>query len=138
LWTFDIIEKNRLLNAPQNLVHIVVGIDPSISAGEESNETGIIVCARDNQKPLPHYYVLDDLSLSRATPDTWARRAIAGYNKWKADKLIAEVNQAVIWSSALSRLLIIKFRYCPYTQRGANEHELNPYLHLQSKAGFTM
>lgn len=38
-----------------------------------------------------HGYVLEDKSLT-GSPDAWARQAVAAYNTWKADRIIAEVN----------------------------------------------
>lgn len=71
-----------------DLVRIVVGVDPAMTSGEKSDETGIIVAAKgvDN-----HWYVLEDLSC-RDTPDGWARRVVGAYHKWGADRIIAEVN----------------------------------------------
>ena len=67
---------------------IVVAIDPAVTSGENSDETGIVVCGITSNK---HYYVLDDRTL-RATPDNWARQAINAYRDWRADKIIAETN----------------------------------------------
>ena len=38
-----------------------------------------------------HGYVLADWSL-RASPDQWAKRAVAAYHEFKADRIVAEVN----------------------------------------------
>jgi phage terminase large subunit-like protein len=37
-------------------------------------------------------YVLEDASL-RASPDQWARRAVAMFDKWQADAIVIETNQ---------------------------------------------
>jgi phage terminase large subunit-like protein len=88
LWRRDWVERARVSKAPE-LERVVVGVDPAVSSGLEANETGIVVAGVDFRG---HLYVLDDRSL-RASPDTWARRAIAAYRDAGADRLIAEANQ---------------------------------------------
>jgi hypothetical protein len=70
------------------LTRIVVAIDPAVTSGEESDETGIVVVGASMDG---HYYVLEDGSL-RASPDTWARKAVELYKKHKANRIIAETN----------------------------------------------
>jgi len=91
LWTRDLIERTRLRLAPL-LVRVVVGVDPSVAAlSEGTAECGIVVAGVDRQQP-PHAYVLEDASL-RASPDAWARRAVAAYRGHQADRIVAEGNQ---------------------------------------------
>ncbi len=89
LWTRGMIEKTRVRkdDIPE-LQRIVVAIDPAVTSGEDSDETGIIVAGISRDK---HYYVLDDRTL-RASPDNWARQAVNAYTDWKADKIVAETN----------------------------------------------
>ena len=87
LWKLEQIEQLRVTNTPE-LKRVVVGIDPAVSSNKKSNETGIVAAGRGADG---HYYVLDDCSL-KASPDKWAKAAIAAYHKSKADKIIAEVN----------------------------------------------
>ena len=68
---------------------IVVAIDPAISIGEDSDETGIIVAGLGSDA---HGYVLADES-GKYAPTEWARRAVALYRKWNADRIVAEANQ---------------------------------------------
>jgi phage terminase large subunit-like protein len=89
LWTRKIIDDYRVTpDLVPNLVRIVVAIDPAVTSGEESDETGIVVAGMTADG---HYYILADKSL-RTTPDHWARVAIAQYEEWKADKVVAETN----------------------------------------------
>lgn len=82
-----------------DLKRVVVAIDPAVTSGEDSDETGIIVVARGPHQPETcqlqvcpgHGYVLDDLS-TRCTPHEWARIAVQAYDRWDADRLVAEVN----------------------------------------------
>lgn len=67
---------------------IVIAIDPAVTYGPESDETGMIVAGRGIND---HGYVLDDLS-GRFSPLEWAKRAIAAHDEYKADAIVAEVN----------------------------------------------
>lgn len=72
-----------------DLQRIVIAIDPAVSSDpEKSDETGIIVAGKGVDGC---FYVLDDLSC-RLSPDGWARRAVAAYDRWGADRVVAEVN----------------------------------------------
>jgi len=87
LWTRELIEKVRIRTAP-DLKRVVVAIDPAVTAQKTSDETGIIVAGCLGEEG----YVLEDLS-GRYTPQQWGRKAIEAYYRWKADAVIAEVNQ---------------------------------------------
>ncbi len=71
-----------------DIIRVAVGVDPAGSYGEESDETGIVVCAKDRDN---HGYVLEDKS-GKYTPQEWAGIAAALYQQWEADALVAEVN----------------------------------------------
>jgi phage terminase large subunit-like protein len=88
LWTLDAIDQTRRERAP-DLVRVVVGIDPAVSSNEGSDETGIVVCGKDDRG---HGYVIEDLS-GRYDPAGWARAAIGAYYRHSADRVVAEVNQ---------------------------------------------
>ncbi len=87
LWTRKMIDDLRVKKAPE-LVRIVVAIDPAVTSGDESDQTGIIVGGIGVDG---HGYVLDDLTC-RMRPNLWAKRAINGYHNWEADRVIGEVN----------------------------------------------
>ena len=67
---------------------IVVAIDPAVTYGPESDETGIVACGVGVDGKG---YVLDDQS-GRFSPGDWAKRAIALYTDLKADAIVAETN----------------------------------------------
>lgn len=71
-----------------DLVRVVVAIDPAVTSGEDSDETGIIVAGLD---ALGQGHILADRSC-RLSPDGWARRAIEAYREFGADRIVAEVN----------------------------------------------
>lgn len=70
------------------LQRCVVAIDPAVTSGEDSDETGIIVAGRNG----PKGYVLADYTC-RMSPDGWARQAIEAYHQHEADRIVAEANQ---------------------------------------------
>jgi phage terminase large subunit-like protein len=87
LWTSDMIEASYRNTIP-NMVRVVVGIDPALTAHEDSDETGILVCG----KGVDGFgYVLQDVS-GRYTPNEWATQAVQMLEKWQGDKIVAEVN----------------------------------------------
>lgn len=88
IWDRLTIHQNRRAEAPK-LERILVGIDPAITAEPGSNETGIVVGAIGEDG---RGYVLEDASL-HGQPEEWARRAIAAYDAFEADAIVAEVNQ---------------------------------------------
>jgi phage terminase large subunit-like protein len=90
LWTRALLEAARPpigYRAP-DFTRVVVAIDPAATSGEDADETGIIVVARDTDG---RGYVLADLS-GHMTPIQWAKAAIAAYQAHKADRIVAEVN----------------------------------------------
>lgn len=88
LWKRSALDAGRVVQAP-NLARLVVGIDPAATSQEGSDETGIVVAGigADGQG-----YVLDDLSL-RGSPHVWASQAVSAYHKYRADRIVAEINQ---------------------------------------------
>ncbi len=87
LWKASLIETCRVKSAP-NLRRIVVAIDPAVTSHEGADETGIVVAGLGEDG---HGYILEDVS-GRYSPEGWARRAIDCYHRWRADRIIAEVN----------------------------------------------
>lgn len=89
LWTRDIIEAGRQLTAPA-CIRIVVAIDPPVTSGPDADECGIVAVGLDAQGG---FYVLEDLSKGGLKPAEWASRAIGVFDRLKADRVVAEVNQ---------------------------------------------
>jgi len=71
-----------------DLSRIVVAIDPAVTSGEDSDETGIVGAGRG---PDGRGYVLADASC-RMPPADWAKRAITLYRDLQADRIVAEAN----------------------------------------------
>jgi predicted phage terminase large subunit-like protein len=90
LWSRDLIEATRYKSAlPPVMRRIVVAIDPAVSVSEDSDATGIIVAGLGVDDKG---YVLEDAS-GKYMPVEWARRAVALYHKYGADRIVAEANQ---------------------------------------------
>lgn len=96
LWQRAMFDERR--TAPP-LRRVVVAIDPAASANEASDETGIVVVGQGIDKD---WYVLADRSC-RLSPDAWARRAVAAFDEFRADRVIAEVNNGGAMVSAVLR-----------------------------------
>ena len=88
IWTRQGLHDNRVAEAP-DLGRILVAVDPAISAEDGANEHGIVVVGRGSDN---NGYVLDDLTTT-GTPQKWATRAIAAYDRWDADAIVIERNQ---------------------------------------------
>lgn len=88
IWTREVIHRTRVTEAPK-MKRILVGLDPPTTHEPGSDEAGITVggLGTDDQG-----YLLDDVS-TQGSPKQWADRAIAAYDLYEADAIVAEVNQ---------------------------------------------
>lgn len=105
LWNDDMIERNRINEKwmqellPEDYHRVVVAVDPA--ASEHGDEHGIITAGMtawwdapwlsNEEQQLSHGFVLEDATCS-GSPTAWGRAAISQYHKWKADCIVAEVN----------------------------------------------
>jgi phage terminase large subunit-like protein len=91
LWKRDWIDETRVTDPSlvPDLIRVVVAVDPAVSDGETSAQTGIVVAgaARNGRG-----YVLGDFTL-RSTPMEAMKKAVAVYHEFEADRVIAETNQ---------------------------------------------
>lgn len=88
MWNRDNIDKFRIRKA-LDMVRIVVAVDPAVSSGDDSDETGIVVVGKDE---FGHGYVLEDCTM-KGTPDEWGRAVIQAMQRHQADRIVAESNQ---------------------------------------------
>lgn len=86
LWKSAQFEGLRVMEKPL-LSRVVVAVDPSITAGGDA--CGIVVAGLGSDGKA---YVLEDATI-QASPDAWARAAVAAYHRHRADRMIAESNQ---------------------------------------------
>ncbi len=94
LWTTAMLERGRIDRVPK-LSRIVVAVDPPVTGHCGSDECGIIVVGALTEGPVQDWraVVLEDASVQGASPDAWARAAIAAMARHGAERLVAEVNQ---------------------------------------------
>lgn len=88
LWNYTLLDQTRVKEAP-HFLRKGVGVDPAISSAEGADLTGIISGGLSINK---EGFVTGDYSL-RASPETWARKAVGVYHQTSADFLVAEKNQ---------------------------------------------
>jgi phage terminase large subunit-like protein len=88
LWSWGMIQLARETAPPPAMRRIVVAIDPAATSSAHADETGIIVAGEGTDG---RYHVLADRTM-RGSPLEWAQAAISEYRRWKADRIVAEVN----------------------------------------------
>lgn len=91
LWTRALVESRRVAFAPV-VMRVVVGVDPpagSVSGGP-GDACGIVAVALGGDG---FAYVLEDASVSGASPEGWARAVAECAARHGADRVIAEANQ---------------------------------------------
>ncbi len=104
LWTYELISENRVENKP-DLSCVIIAVDPPSITGPKADACGICVLGADDQE---HAYILADETVRGLSPAGWAKKIIDLYRYYKADRLIAEINQG----GDLVREIII--RQAPY------------------------
>ena len=90
LWQRRWIADTRIARAPEEMVRVVVAVDPPVTATSNADTCGLIVAGIG---PDRRAYVLADRSLQGRDPQIWARAAVAAYQDFRADRIVAEVNQ---------------------------------------------
>ncbi len=88
LWTRAMLEEVRIKGETSSFGRVVIGVDPPASAGGDA--CGIIVCALGDDGVA---HVLADASVTKASPERWARAVANAAQVWQADRVIAEANQ---------------------------------------------
>lgn len=87
LWKRSLIDECRVDQLPA-FKRIVIGVDPAASNNKTSDETGIVVVGLGFDD---HGYIIADLS-TQGTPDEWGKIVVSAYHDYKADRIIAEIN----------------------------------------------
>lgn len=90
LWTADMIDACQISRDDlPDIVRKVVAVDPAVSSNVESDSTGMVVAGIDiNGKG----YILGDYTL-KASPETWANKAVELYHLFECDRIVYESNQ---------------------------------------------
>jgi phage terminase large subunit-like protein len=134
LWKMSDIESTRYRAEDlPTLRRIVVAVDPAVTSGEDSDETGIVVIGLGADG---RGYVLEDRS-GKHSPDEWARQAAVAFYKWKADRVIGEVNQGGDLVEKTLRTVDANLPYkAVHASRG--KVEPNPWRHCTSNVACPM
>jgi phage terminase large subunit-like protein len=96
LWTRLELDANRIeAEKIPHLSRIVVAVDPPVTGTKGSDECGIVVVGAFTEGPIQSWraVVLEDASVKGASPDQWARAAVAAMERHSADRMVVEVNQ---------------------------------------------
>ncbi|KNG92756.1 ATP-binding protein [Pseudaestuariivita atlantica] len=106
LWTSDMLDAARVDKTP-DFDRVIVAVDPPVSEGSAADACGIVVAGAVTQGPPQDWraYVLADETVEGASPTEWARAALAAYQRFGADRLVAEVNQGGALVETLMRQL---------------------------------
>ncbi|MGI3168252.1 DNA-packaging protein [Pseudooceanicola sp. C21-150M6] len=93
-WTSDMLDGCRVDSVPA-LDRIVVAVDPPVTGHSGSDECGIVVAGVTGGATPADWraYVLEDASVTAASPVQWAEAAVAAFARHNADRIVAEVNQ---------------------------------------------
>jgi phage terminase large subunit-like protein len=104
LWNPDMF--HRVTTLP-DLARIVIAVDPAVSTGEESDDTGIVAAGIDSyDRTSCNGYIIKDKTC-HVSPHGWSEVIISLYDELGADLVVAEVNnggdlvEAVLRSVAL-------------------------------------
>lgn len=94
LWNRELLSKceievDNTVFFAESLARVIVSIDPAVTANAESDMTGIVVAGIDVNNIS---YILEDCT-DKYTPEGWASKAYELYNKYSADRIVAERNQ---------------------------------------------
>lgn len=89
LFPRSVIEEFRITKAP-TMSRIVIAVDPPVSSGPRADACGIVCAGLGHDSRC---YVLADASITNASPARWGSRVVDAYHEWRADRVIAEVNQ---------------------------------------------
>ncbi len=87
LWNYSMFENRTTFDWKEANCRIVVGVDPT--GTRNGDDCGIVVAAKDHN--TSKYHVLEDASMG-GSPNEWGTKVSAISEKYKADRVIAEVN----------------------------------------------
>lgn len=118
LWTAEALAKARSVRVNGQPLRRVVGVDPSTTSKDSSDECGIVVAGSVDQssvvEAINQYEVIADYT-DRMSPEAWAKMAIYAYEMHDADAIIVETNQG-------GDMVELTLRNCGFTGRVISVH----------------
>jgi phage terminase large subunit-like protein len=100
LWKYDSFDRLDRVPDRADLGNIVIALDPAVSDGENSDEFGIVVCARNGDIG----FILEDLS-GHYDQHSWAQTAVSLYHRYQASGIVAETNQGGFLIEGMIRMI---------------------------------
>jgi len=88
MWAQDTIDRFRVSGIREQLVRVVIGLDPSIHPEGERDEAGIIAAGQDTNG---HVYILEDGTVA-GSPLKWATKSASLALKYHASDIVYEQN----------------------------------------------
>jgi phage terminase large subunit-like protein len=94
LWTMEMLDATRIA-PPKAFSRVVVAVDPPVTGHAGSDECGIVVAGAVTDGPPQDWraWIIEDASVSAASPRVWARAALDAMERHGAERMVAEVNQ---------------------------------------------
>lgn len=136
LWTTAMLDRGRIGQVPV-LDRVVVAVDPAVSGRTDGDECGIVVVGAVTQGPPQDWraVVLEDATVAGASPETWARAALAAMDRHRAQRMVAEVNQGgrLVESVIRSKDALVPLKLVHATQGKAARAEPVAALYEQGR-----
>jgi phage terminase large subunit-like protein len=92
LWNYGMMDVAYVEAVPE-LSKIIVAIDPPVTSGARADSCGLIVAGLSGEGRAARVIILHDGTVQGLSPQGWAQKAVALYEEWNANYLLAEVNQ---------------------------------------------
>ncbi|MEM8822182.1 MAG: terminase family protein [Pseudomonadota bacterium] len=137
-WTTSQLEARRCGTLPE-FDRIVVGVDPAVTSKDASDETGIVVVGVAMSGPPADWraVVLEDATLAASSPSEWAQAVAGAYERWNADRVVAEGNQGGEMIEAVLRQVAPLVSYRKVTARDAKGARAEPVAALYEQGRVT-
>ena len=135
LWRRWLIDRSRIKPGMQpELRRIVVAVDPNAGGPDEAGIT-VTGVGRDlapdrSGHIVEHGYLLADYSDHFAGSEGWARMAVQAYHTWKADAIVAEVNNGGDMVGLTVRAIDPTVRYRSVTATRGKARRAEPVVAL--------
>jgi phage terminase large subunit-like protein len=113
LWRLETIEKFRAMAQPDNLVKVIISVDPSGTAGGDNRDPVGIVAAGVSTDGV--VFILEDSTIS-AGPAEWGKAAVSCYERWGANCIVYESNfggemcAAVLKAAAAAKGVLVRLK----------------------------
>ena len=130
-WTSRQLDSCRVDALPA-FDRVVIGVDPAVSSRDGSDQTGLVVVGVTTQGEPPDWraWVLEDATVSAASPAEWAGAVADAYERWNADRVVAEGNQGGDMIEAVLRQVAPMVSYRKVAAREAKGARAEPVAAL--------